>query len=105
MGARRRRKAPLPINATSPRLHQAHDGRCPICKGTLLAVEDRPQLPQQWDKWLTTARTTIIKIATQEAGTSNAAELPLMHADCRTGGSPVRLIRVTALGGVRGPRA
>ena len=45
----RRRKAPLPINRTSPRLHQAQDGRCAICNGTLAAVEDRPQTPQQWE--------------------------------------------------------
>lgn len=71
---RRRRKATLPINNTTLRLHQAQDGRCPICTGTLNAVEDQPQLPQQWEHWLATTRTAIIRIAPQ-VGTSDEAEL------------------------------
>lgn len=79
---RRRRKAPLPINNTSLRLHQAQDGRCPICNGTLNAVEDRPQLPEDWEQWLATTRTAIIKTAPR-TGTPDGAELRLIHADCR----------------------
>ena len=48
----RRHKAPLPINNTNRWLLKAQDGRCPICKGTLHAVEDRPQTPADWERWL-----------------------------------------------------
>jgi RNA-directed DNA polymerase len=78
----RRRKAPLPINNTSRRLHQAQAGRCPICKGTLHAVEDQPQLPYQWERWLATNRATITTIPTRTAGTTDEAELRLIHAHC-----------------------
>jgi len=37
----RRRKATLPINHTALRLHKVQDGRCAICRVTLIAVEDR----------------------------------------------------------------
>ena len=38
-----------PCRSTTPpcRLHREQDGRCAICKSTLLAVEDRPQTPQR----------------------------------------------------------
>jgi len=78
----RRRKTPLPINNTSRRLHQAQAGRCPICKGTLDAVEDQPQLPHQWERWLATNRATIATILTRTAGTTNEAELRLIHVHC-----------------------
>jgi len=39
-------------------------------KATLNAVEDQPQLPQQWEHWLPTTRTAIIRIALQ-TGTSD----------------------------------
>jgi hypothetical protein len=44
----RRRKAPLPINRTALRLHKVQDGRCAICRATLIAVADRPQTPREW---------------------------------------------------------
>jgi RNA-directed DNA polymerase len=64
----RRRKAPLPINHTSLRLLKAQNGRCAICKSTLLAVDDRPQTPHQWEQWLGSTRRTIM-IVTQALGT------------------------------------
>ena len=78
----RRRKTPLPINNTSRRLHQAQAGRCPICKGTLDAVEDQPQLPHQWERWLATNRAMITTILTRTTGTTDEAELRLIHAQC-----------------------
>ena len=81
--ARRRRKAPLPIDKTSLWLLRAQNGRCAICKDTLFAVDDRPQSPLQWEQWLATTRKTVIKIAFREAGTSDAADSRLIHAHCR----------------------
>jgi RNA-directed DNA polymerase len=54
----RRRKAPLPIDSTSLRLIAVQDGRCPICKDTLFAVDHRPQSPLEWEQWLATTRKT-----------------------------------------------
>jgi hypothetical protein len=45
----RRRKAPLPIDNTSLRLLKVQEGRCPICEDMLLAVDDRPQSPREWE--------------------------------------------------------
>jgi RNA-directed DNA polymerase len=78
----RRRKAPMPINNTNRRLYQAQDGRCPICRGTLNAVEDRPQLPHQWERWLATNRVAITTTTTQTPGTTGDAEHRLIHAHC-----------------------
>jgi RNA-directed DNA polymerase len=87
---RRRRKATLPINTTTLGLYQAQDGRCSICNGTLNAVEDRPELPHDWEHWLATTRTAIIKTASR-TGMSDRAELRLIHAGCRRHNSPALL--------------
>jgi RNA-directed DNA polymerase len=89
--ARRRRKAPLPINNTSLRLHKAQDGRCAVCRGTLFAVEDRPQTPREWEQWLATNRTAIVKIAPRADGTPDEAEPRLIHAHCRDSGDQALL--------------
>jgi RNA-directed DNA polymerase len=89
--ARRRRKAPLPINNTSLRLHKSQDGCCAICRGALFAVEDRPQTPREWEQWLATNRIAIVKIAAREARTSDDAEPRLIHARCRNGTGPALL--------------
>jgi len=81
--AKRRRKAPLPIDNTSLRLHKAQDGRCPICRGSLLAVDDQPQTPLAWERWLASDR-KMITIA-RSRGTSGMAELRLTHTQCRPG--------------------
>jgi RNA-directed DNA polymerase len=94
---RRRRRTTLPINNTTLRLLRAQDGRCPICKGTLDAVEDRPQLPQQWEHWLATNRTAIVKTAAR-TGTPDGADLRLTHANCRHGNSPALLPAYPPLG-------
>jgi hypothetical protein len=75
----RRRKVPLPINKTIQELTDAQDGRCSICGGLLVAVEDRPQNPREWEQWLATP-TRVNTIAT-----SKEAEPRLVHAECRHG--------------------
>ena len=83
--ASRRRKVPLPINKTTQELTDAQDGRCQICGGLLFTVEDRPQNPREWERWLTTTRYTIDTIDTRAPSTSAQAEPRLVHADCRKG--------------------
>jgi hypothetical protein len=43
---------------TSLRLIAVQDGRCPICKDTLFAVDHRPQSPLEWEQRLATTRKT-----------------------------------------------
>ncbi|MDQ6851670.1 MAG: group II intron reverse transcriptase/maturase [Actinomycetota bacterium] len=83
--AKRRRKTPhLPIDKTSLRLWKAQDGRCSLCGNVLLPVDDLPQSPREWERWLATTRTTITKIAMRKDGTSNETEPRLIHAQCRS---------------------
>ena len=49
----------------------------------LYAVDDRPHTPHEWESWLTANRTAIVKISAQETGTPDAAELRLIHTNCR----------------------
>ncbi|MGO9973078.1 MAG: group II intron maturase-specific domain-containing protein [Solirubrobacteraceae bacterium] len=77
----RRRKAPLPINTTHQRFYQAQNGRCPICKTALPAIEHRPDTPREWELWLATARKTIT-IQTRATGT-DMAEDRLINTACR----------------------
>ena len=83
----RRRKVPLPINKTTQEHIDAQDGRCSICRGFLFAVEDRPQTPREWEKWLAT-RTAIITTATRESNPAQEAAPRLIHAECRRGLGP-----------------
>ncbi len=76
----RRRKAPLPINRTALWLHRAQDGRCAICKSNLIAVEDRPQTPREWETWLATTRKTID--VAWEPDRTDKAEPRLIHLGC-----------------------
>jgi RNA-directed DNA polymerase len=86
----RRRKAPLPINPRAFRLHQEQDGRCEICRATLVPVEDRPQTPQQWETWLATTRKTIDIV--WEPGTPDKAGPPrLIHLHCNHPRQPTGL--------------
>jgi RNA-directed DNA polymerase len=83
----RRRKVPLPINKTTQELTDSQDGRCTICGGFLFAVQDRPQNPREWEKWLAT-RTAIITTATREPNPAEEAAPRLIHAECRRGLGP-----------------
>jgi RNA-directed DNA polymerase len=85
--ARRRRKSTLPISKTSQWLLGAQHGRCAICRGSLLAIEDRPQLPQHWEHWLVAAQLTVTTTA-RRAVTPNEAEFRLIHAGCHHGNGP-----------------
>ncbi|MCA1709693.1 MAG: group II intron reverse transcriptase/maturase, partial [Actinobacteria bacterium] len=81
--AKRRSKAPpLSIDTTSLRQFDAQHGRCQICGDWLLPVNDRPQSPREWERWLLAARKTIITVATRADGTPDETEPRLIHAHC-----------------------
>ena len=81
--AKRRRKAPLPIDKTSRWLIKAQDGRCPICQDALVPDDDRPQTPREWETWLATTRKTITKVISRADGAPDEREPRLIHVDCR----------------------
>jgi RNA-directed DNA polymerase len=78
----RRRKTPLPVNKTDARLLHSQDGRCHACNGTLHAATDRPQTPQDWERWLIGNRATIRMITIPVPDATDAAERRLIHTDC-----------------------
>jgi len=75
----RRHKPTLPINNTTWQLLHAQDGRCPICKTRLLADDQQPQTPNDWEQWLTSTRKTITIV---EPVTPDTADRRLIHAAC-----------------------
>jgi RNA-directed DNA polymerase len=84
--AERRRTAPPPtINKTNLRLFEAQGGRCSVCGAWLLPVDEQPQSPREWERWLHAARTTIIQTAVWEHDTTDESDRRLMHANCRNG--------------------
>jgi RNA-directed DNA polymerase len=84
--AERRRKSPPPtINKASLRLFEAQGGRCSVCGAWLVPVDEQPQSPREWERWLHAARTTIIQTAVWELDTTDASDRRLMHTDCRNG--------------------
>jgi RNA-directed DNA polymerase len=80
--AARRTKAPPPmIGTASLRPYKAQHGRCPLCGDWLLAAEDPPPTPDQWEGWLATTRKTIT-IVRHDDGTSNRTKPRLIHTHC-----------------------
>ena len=49
--AKRRKKVKPPLDSYSLRLLARQDGRCPLCGDHLLAPDQPPQSPEQWERW------------------------------------------------------
>jgi RNA-directed DNA polymerase len=80
--AARRTKAPPPtIGTASWRPYKAQHGHCPLCGDWLLAAEDPPPTPEQWEQWLATTRKTIT-IVRHNDGTSSRTKRRLIHTHC-----------------------
>ncbi len=98
----RRRKAPLPINRTALWLHRSKTAAARSARATLVAVEDRPQTPHQWETWLATTRKTIDIV--WDPGTPDKAGPPrLIHLRCNPHPPAIRarLSRMLGNGHVR----
>ena len=89
--ASRRRKTLLPINHTARQLYRAQDGRCAICNSTLLAAQDRPQTPREWEQWLATTRKAIHNA--RDTATPDNAAPRLTHPHCNPNRQPPGLAR------------
>ena len=49
--AARRRQVKPPLDSYTLRLLTRQDGRCPLCGDHLLAADQPPQSPTQWERW------------------------------------------------------
>ena len=88
---RRRRRTPLPINLTARRLYRVQDGRCASCNSTLLADQDRPHTPRDWEHWLATTRKTIDVV--WDTANPDTAAPRLIHLHCNHTRQPPGLAR------------
>jgi len=86
--ARRRRNKP-PLDSHTLRLLDRQGHRCPLCGETLLAVDQPPNSPRQWETWwqqVTRKTVQHDQLArhgqTGRPGNSDDAQLRLTHAYC-----------------------
>ena len=49
--ATRRRRLTPPLDSYTLILLARQDGRCPICRGPVLAADQPPQSPHEWERW------------------------------------------------------
>lgn len=88
--SRRRQHSPAPEGADL-RLLKAQKGRCPKCRGYLLAAEHEPQSPEEWEQWLRATRRAVRVQAVKLVGgpgqgERHAVRLVHMHCQQRSGG-------------------
>ena len=78
-GARRPCRSTRPADGSSkPRTVAARSART-----ALLADDDRPQTPREWETWLATTRKAITKVITPEDPAPDEHEPRLVHVRCR----------------------
>jgi len=89
--ARRRRVKP-PLDSYTVRLLDRQGGRCPLCADHLLAVDQPPQSPKDWERWwLAVSRKAIEHDYLVHDGQPGRPHAPdgtqtrLIHASCQLG--------------------
>jgi RNA-directed DNA polymerase len=99
--ADRRSRSRPPLDKSRLHLLQMQKGRCPLCGSLLLQIDQEPQTPSEWERWLHVFRKAIRKHAittVTEHGKSDEATARLIHAHCRgrlhadPGGGPQQLL-------------
>jgi RNA-directed DNA polymerase len=87
--ADRRRRARPPLDGYTLRLLSRQNGRCPLCGDPLLAADQPPQSPQQWEQWwLTVTRRAIAASYLTHHGRPGPAgqdQTRLVRASCLRG--------------------
>ena len=70
------------------RLLTRQDGRCPLCRDELLAADQPPESPREWERWwLLVTRKAIAADYLVHHGRPNPADgdqTRLVHASCRS---------------------
>lgn len=84
--ARRRIKAPPPMDKTSLYLAARQRGVCPLCRQALIdGAEYEPDNLREWIDWFAASRKVLNKhhlVYRRHGGTDERANLSLVHADC-----------------------
>ena len=87
--AARRRRVPPPLDSYNLRLLARQDGRCPLCGDHLLAADQPPQSPNEWERWwLNVVRRAIAAdylVHHGRHGTQDGTRTRLVHASCHRG--------------------
>ena len=82
---RRRRRQPPPLDQHTRRLLTAQRGRCPSCGHQLIAVDDEPQNPHEWELWFNATRRTLRKqhvVQQVDDQTGQRSSYRLVHTAC-----------------------
>jgi RNA-directed DNA polymerase len=84
--ATRRRRVKPPLDSYNLRLLTRQDGRCPLCGNHLLAPDQPPQTPREWETWwLGIAHKAIAAehlVHQARRGTPDNNRTRLIHASC-----------------------
>jgi RNA-directed DNA polymerase len=84
--AKRREKTKPPLDRYTLRLLTAQRGLCPLCGDYLLAADQPPQSPQQWETWwLSVTRKAIAAsyLTHGQPGMPHDDQTRLVHASCQ----------------------
>jgi RNA-directed DNA polymerase len=87
--ANRRRRSKPPLDDYNLRLLTRQDGLCPLCGDYLLAADQPPESPQQWERWWLriTRKAIAASYLVHHGRSSPAGHNPtcLVHASCHRG--------------------
>ena len=81
--SRRRRRRRPPADTATRRLLEAQNGRCPRCRSLLLAADQEPQSPREWEQWFKVLRLALRKQAITTGKPNADAALHLVHRHCQ----------------------
>ncbi|MDP4511809.1 hypothetical protein [Nonomuraea turcica] len=95
--ATRRRRVKPPLDGYTLGLLTRQDGHCPLCREPLLAADQPPQSPHEWERWwLNVVKRAIATdyLTHERHGPPDGKQTRLVHASChrshlaRKGGRP-----------------
>jgi RNA-directed DNA polymerase len=83
--AKRRKKVKPPLDNYNLRLLTWQDGRCPLCGEHLIAVDQPPQSPREWERWwLSVVHRAIVAnyLTHGRSGAPDGTRTRLVHTSC-----------------------
>jgi RNA-directed DNA polymerase len=106
--AKRRRKVKPPLDSYTLRLLASQDARCPLCGDHLLAADQPPQSPHEWERWwLQVTRKAIAAdylVHHGRPGPPGDDQTRLVHTSCQRG-LRARLMQGTSTANLHAPAA
>jgi RNA-directed DNA polymerase len=86
--AERRQKIKPPVDGYTLRLLARQDGRCPLCGLALLAVDQPPESPHEWERWwllvIRKAITVDFLVHHGRPDSPDGDQTRLVHASCQS---------------------